>query len=1012
MPWKNPQSKQEQIRLSILRRYPSQLLLCVLLCPLAISGKLCFAQTAVPLKHAVVSTWTTDQGLPQNFISSLAQTPDGFIWVGTLTGLARFDGVSFRGFSKDGPAEMQDNICALFPDRENGLWICAANRLFHYRNGRFTSVQFADGRGYRIEAIGPASDGGVWIYAGGKLARTQRDRLQAVAYPANTSPAHSLAQTSDGTLWIADGAGVTSIQNGSQAIDRYPLADAQSLYAAQDGTLYVGDGHKLFRYDGRTFVEVENPGLTNFVSVMVDRENRLWMASGGLRGLSRKSGDTVERLTASDGLASNDVRTMLEDASGDVWIGTIAGLQRLHRGIFTTLVLPPSSGGQQPQIDAVFGQKNGAIWAGTVEDGAYRWLNGGWQQFGVAQGLPRGQIRGFFEDGAMPSVAISDYGIFAWNGKRYAKLPSIPHGYISTPAIAGDGSLWFHMVHGGVARLQNGHVQMINSNPGHDGDQALSVMVDPSGTPWAGTSSALERWTGAQFQTMFESPASVLSVEWVHGGMAIGTMHGLVLRSDSGTAHTLTQDDGLPGNTVLSLLKDSQEGLWIITTRAIARLPKQQWVDVMQGHTARVSPAIYTVTDGLKNNNVLPLNVVTAMRGSDGRVWIATPGGISALDPQLPKEASAQAIMDSVFVDEQQLPAANTTVQPGQHRITFRYTAPAGVAAAQTRFRYRLAGWDTHWIDAGAVREVSYTALRPGEYTFQVIAINREGQADSLPATIQLNLLPHFWQTTWFLTVAILCAAGVIVEVVRRRTHLLTERLTMRFEERVAERERIAYQIHDTLIQDLIGATLKLELVGFQIADRPRDAQHSVDELAGRMRDTIARGRHMVSSLHFTTVPQYDLVDVLQRAEAEFRMSDRPKFTLAHQGEPRPLHPLIRDEVYRICREALANAFRHSGAANVAVFVNFLPASLEVEIADDGHGMSEEIRLHGRPGHFGLRAMQAHALRIGATVAVASVPQGTTVRLRVKTRPIRKWWPGKLLSRKSIRTEPMERDGE
>ena len=238
----------------------------------------------------------------------------------------------------------------------------------------------------------------------------------------------------------------------------------------------------------------------------------------------------------------------------------------------------------------------------------------------------------------------------------------------------------------------------------------------------------------------------------------------------------------------------------------------------------------------------------------------------------------------------------------------------------------------------------------------------------------------------------IVFATAVIVEVTRRRTRVLAERLSLRFQERVAERERIAFQIHDTVIQDLIGATLKLELLSFQIADQPETAEHSIDALAGTMRKIIERGRNMLSSLHATAVIQYDLVEVLRHAEAEFRQSELPNFMLISEGDVRPVHPLVRDEVYRICRETLANAFRHSNAQLVRVCVRFLPHLLEVEITDDGEGMSDEIRIHGRPGHFGLRGMQAHAQRIGAKLNIVSSPgSGTTVTLRVPTERWKRW---------------------
>jgi signal transduction histidine kinase len=286
---------------------------------------------------------------------------------------------------------------------------------------------------------------------------------------------------------------------------------------------------------------------------------------------------------------------------------------------------------------------------------------------------------------------------------------------------------------------------------------------------------------------------------------------------------------------------------------------------------------------------------------------------------------------------------------------------------------------------------VSYTALPPGSYTFEVTSISRENLSTSTPAAIHLRLNPFFWQTTWFLVLLIVAGAAIIAEITRRRTRVNAERQNLRFQERASERERIAYQIHDTVIQDMIGTALQLELLGFQITEQPEKANSMLDTLAHRLRETIARSRNMVWSLHSTAVVQYSLVEVLRHAEAEFRLGELPRFELTSAGEPRDIHPLVRDEVYRICREALANAFRHSNAESVRVIVRFLPDVLEVEIEDDGQGIDEEIRLYGRPGHFGLPGMQAHAQRIGADITIVSEPgEGTTIHLRVKTQE-QKW---------------------
>jgi signal transduction histidine kinase/ligand-binding sensor domain-containing protein len=948
-----------------------------------------------PLKSDVLSTWTTDQGLPQNFVTSLAQTRDGFLWVGTLNGLLRFDGVNFRSFTNVGPPEMQDDITGLFPDETGGLWISTNTGLFQYQQGGFTHLSLEGETRYEITLIAPGRNGGLWIYGEGKLAHTNGLRLVVKPLTFSVSP-KSIAETSDGRLWIAGGDSVHVLQDGGEVNAEYRLPNVQMLYCDPFGELYAGDGHHLFRFNRKRFQRVENPGVTNFVSIMVDRNHSLWMASGGLHGLSRKSDNLIETLTDSDGLASNDVRTLLEDRDGDIWIGTIAGLQRLHVGIFSTYTMPTAGTGGRSQPDSVFEQKNGgAIWEGTVENGIARFQRGDWRLFGRAEGLPPGQVRGFFENGDMPGVAVSDYGIFAWTGHRFRKLPSIPHGYISIPVRMRDGTVWFTVLHRGLFVMSGGRVRKMATADGLDGDDVSNLQLDPEGSLWVGTNKALYRWDGKRFVEIVRTESAVLDVAWLPGALAIATFHGLLFHADDGKARLLTQENGLSGNMVLDVVADDEGNLWVATTTMIARFRKQQWQDYLAGHDATMQPAFFSQTDGLKSRNVLPLNHVTATRASDGRIWFATSHGLSVVDARTAPEAPARASMDTVIVDEHQQPAMSLTVPPGRHRITFSYTGLTDVAPEQTRFRYHLQGWDRDWIEAGTSREVSYVGLPPGTYNFQVMAVNREGLGDSHPAVLRFTLQPFFWQTNWFRALAVLLIAGILIEVTRRRTRIRAERLNMRFQERVAERERIASQIHDTVIQDLTGATLKLELIGFQVIENPQHAQGSVETLTTQMREMVTRSRNMVSNLHSAAMAQYSLIEILRHAEAEFRVAECPAFELSSQGEPTPIHPLVRDEVYRICREALANAFRHSNATLITVRVHFLENAVHVQVGDNGRGISEEVRLQGRPGHFGLRGMATHAQRIGATLTITSAPEaGTTVMLQV---PIRKiawsyWW--------------------
>ena len=339
----------------------------------------------------------------------LLQTSDGFLWVGTMNGLVRFDGVRFRGFSTDGPAELQENISGLAPDAMDGLWIATARGLFHYRDHEFRSIKIGNEQHQRIDAMARGQDGEVWIYANSQLFRTHGDMVQARLLPSKAGAVRDFAEDTGHALWIADGAQVFALRDHG-ATESYQLPGARIVYADDFGNVFAGDGHRLYRFDGRGFVRVNDPGLGNFVNVMVDHQRRLWMASGGLHGVSRKSGDTKETLTAADGLASDDVRVIFEDRSHDIWLKqhlgltTIASrcLHHLHRERWAGR--RTQSGGHclsAEERDDL--GRNVKQW--HRKDGG----NGRWRQYGVGDGLPAGQVRGFCR--GWPAARDCDLGL-------------------------------------------------------------------------------------------------------------------------------------------------------------------------------------------------------------------------------------------------------------------------------------------------------------------------------------------------------------------------------------------------------------------------------------------------------------------------------------------------------------------------------------------------------------------------------------------------------------------------
>jgi ligand-binding sensor domain-containing protein/signal transduction histidine kinase len=948
-----------------------------------------YAQTDENLRRFTLSTWTTEQGLPQSFITAIDQTPDGFLWIGTEGGLARFDGLNFRTSFPDEPAAIHGGINGITHDDLGRLWVATTRGLLCGEGGVFRLVPTPGPGPPRIDRIVRAHDGGLLVGMGSHIWKLDRAGQRFIAIPTGVEKLRSFTEDQNGVLWITDSAAVTEVE-ASGKITRFPLPEASLITAQRDGHIYAGDGHRLYRFDGRAFVQIPNAGTEEFVAMTIARDGALWMASGGLQGLSRKTAAGVQRLDMSDGLASNDTRLLYEDRDEAMWVGTIAGLQRLKREAFVRYTtrdgLPPATA----QYDAIFAGADHSTWTGTLEDGISVLRQGNWKTFNIKYGVRRGQIRGFVDDdkGSMPLVAIADYGLFRWSGHRYKKLTGIPPGYITSPIRTADGSIWFSIVRQGVFRLRDWKLEHFEAAQGLSEPVVWCLLADNHGGVWAGTTTGLfhfmdGRWTRVHPELREMIPTLAFSSS---GELLVGTTTGIAIVRDN-VVTMVGRAQGLMTDTVLQMVEDKDRSLWIVAATGINRVTRQQLDSVLTGRSATLAPQLFTEHDGLPGREFLPVSHVLGLRADDGRLWFTTTRGPTSGNA-LP-EAAPRAILDGVTVDGISQLHDALQVRPGRHRITFNFTAPAFTAPEQLRFRYRMLGWDNAWIDAGRLREATYAGLPPGHYSFEVQAIGRGGVDGPLATISAVDLQPFFWQTRAFLVLAVIAMAALIIEFTRRRTLLLARRLSRQFQERAAERERIAYQIHDTVIQDLIGATLYLEIAEMQLATGDVDPDRPLEGLAARLRGTIARSRSMVANLHSTAIPEYGLLDVLRLAEAEFRLAVEPVFGVSYTGEPREVDPLLRDEVYRICREAIANAFRHANAKRVDVRVHFEPYALAIEIADDGVGMDDALKQRGRAGHFGLPAMHAHTKRIGALLTIDSAPEcGTRISLVVRS----SWW--------------------
>jgi signal transduction histidine kinase/ligand-binding sensor domain-containing protein len=972
--------------------YPSSIAARITLCFLAL-GLSSEAQTAVAprmlLRQEALTTWTTEQGLPQDFISSIQQTPDGFLWIGTCSGLARFDGLHFRTFARDAPSALRGCINSLEVDSEGLLWVGTYQGLFVYQHQVFHPVLNHGNTVAGVVQIVRRSRGGVWVRTVSGLLYAVPQAAENYPLPVATQAVEDIAEDASGSLWavfpdrvlvLRDGRG-----GGAEIAATYSSPNVKLVYAAPDGRVLISDWHTISVFQNRRFMPISGFGNHTFIRMLLDHKGRIWLASGGPEGIIRGDHGTVERLDKETGLTTDDARVLFEDRDGDLWIGTVAGLQRLHEGTFTSFTERDGLKSSHEQFDAVFEDASGSIWIGSSTDGVAEWNGDRWRVYGHKDGVSQGQVRGFAAGDGKPLISIGGSGIYAWTERksmgRFERLANVPNDYITSPVRGKDGSLWFSVAKKGVFRRRGDKLTIYGKEDGLTDDTVWCLTVDANGDMWAGASTGVFRFQGEHWSRITNSRPVFGILRVGDGGTFLATAAGLIY--NRGSIHwTISEQEGLPSDTVLGVLEDDYGDVWLTTAAGICRIPHRQIELLDRRESSTVSPERFTTADGLRSRSVLPLGQETLVRARDGRLWFATTFAPAVAAPGAGEPPAPHALLDEIAVDDRSLSPTETTVAPGRHRITFRFTAPNFVAPEQTRFRYRLMGWDTQWVDGGLAREASYVGLSPGRYTFEVQALGRTGLPGPVSMGSSIELRPYFWQTRLFLFAMLIAAFALVAEITRRRTSAHAERMNMRFQERASERERIALQIHDTFVQDLVGTALQLELLGLQFDEDPAVARNGLRQLTGRLRGIIARSREIVSNLHSMASTDEDLIDLLHKIEFEFRVAALPTYSVGSEGIPSRLPPFVRDEIYRVCREAVANAFRHADANQVTVSVGFGVGELKVCVSDDGVGMSRDVLRHGKPGHFGLSGMRTHADRIGATLNIQSASgEGTTVSL-------------------------------
>jgi ligand-binding sensor domain-containing protein len=750
--------------------------------------------TARALTQYQNDRWQTEQGLPQSTVQALAQTRDGHLWVGTMGGLARFDGIRFTVFDARTVPELGlGSILSLMEDAEGNLWIGRAGAAVIYKDGHF-QIAFGEAvtAGTSVWAFCQAKDGAVWAATNNGLVRWDKGatRVFRKADGLPTDRLRSVAFDRDGVLWIGTtGGGLVS---------------------------YVGGRFETLR-TGSGFPHAE------IRSVVPDPQGGIWAATAG-GGLARVLNGRVTTYTMADGLPSNQLSALALDAQGTLWIGTWGtGLCRMRDGRFSSL---SSAGGlSADQVWSLLADREGSLWIGSWVDGLSRLRDRRFLVFGVPEGLSHDNTRAVLStrDGAM-WVATAGGGVNRIEGARVTTLrkeDGLPSDQVSSLCEDRDGSLWIGTYTSGLARLKRGRITAFGVEHGLQSPDVRAIYQDRAGTIWAATMSGLARFNGRGFVAVVAEGVSleriISMLEDRSGTMWFGTAeHGLVRLRD-GVFRVLTTNDGLASNRIMALHEDRRGSLWIGTAGVgIARLRDDRLVSIRpsdglwdgfaetiledrvgnlwmtcnrgffrvaqneldefaEGHLARVTSVGYGATDTLRNTSFAGGQAPSGAVDSQGRLWLPSYRGLVVVDPSnVPASSGPPAVrVEEITANGMsQGRSQRVLLPPGAGNLTVRYTAVTLLNADRIQFRWRLEGLSGDWVDAGTQREAFYPNLPHGSYRFQVAATvdGRVWSENSVP--FEITVEPFVYQTIWFGLLVVMCGAGGVTAHLHWRLRL------------------------------------------------------------------------------------------------------------------------------------------------------------------------------------------------------------------------------------------------
>jgi len=974
-----------------------------------------FQVPAAP-SHYFVRTWQVENGLPQNKVTAILQTRDGYLWLGTYNGLAQFDGVQFTVFDDNNTPQLHSRrITSLCETADGTLWIGdESGQVSRYQNGQFTAVPFhPKWSGGKIYQMATDESQDVWLMnEAGELARV-RDGLVLTPPAGTVTNVVAMSQSPDGTIWIARDGVISTLRNGRLSTLQLDVAYVQGICASRDGGLWVAADLNIRKWkNGKWIINLgAGPWGGKIVSPFMELKNGVLAAGTSDNGLYLVSPDQTQKNVHFDRAGrfpSDWIISLWQDREGNLWSGTGSGLVMVRPSNLETISPPDQWQGRA--VLSVCAGTNNALWIGTEGAGLYRFQNGAWTNFNSPQGNRNPYVWSLAEDGAGQLWAGTwGGGLFMQNGSAFSFAPGMENLTPPMPALlAGRDGLWIGTTEG-LLYYQNGHAAWVNTGNGKFSSDVRAIARGKQDAIWIGT--AGNGLTCLQNQTLrqFKKADGLSSdfIECLHfdedGTLWIGTFGGGLDRFKDGHFSVINSKQGLPNNVICDIEVDTNGFFWMSSYGGIIRVSETELNYCADGQIRQLHCLTYGINDGLPtlecSEGLQPAGCQTA----DGTLWFPTAKGLISVDPAnvIMNPLLPPVVIEEMRVDDQPFAQQNPEagplkIPPGRHRFDFQYTGLSFVAPEKMQFKYRLNGLDNDWMDVGTKRVASYNYIPPGNYSFQVTACNNDGVWNQTGASITFSVMPYFWQTLWFRSTALamlLAASGGLVWFDTRRRMRRRVEHAERQRDIERERTRIARDIHDDLGAHLTRITMISESTRAEL-DNPAHVAAGLNRIYDTARELTLSMDEIVWAIN----PRHDTLEGLATYLEKFAQDWlitaglRCRLDLPVQFPEWHLASELRHNLFLACKEALHNVVKHSHASEVYIRLVINKTDFELSVEDNGCGFSPETKLHPRggpsPRHSadnGLENMLRRLSGIGGNCNIQSAPgKGTKITFNIR----------------------------